>query len=215
MEWKLFVLPPSTLGFHTDHAFRSKHGTYRPKLATLVASNSDEAIRSTTTSAFATYSADNDAYIESIKTLSQLKGIGPATASLLLSCYDPAKVPFLSDQLFRYALWKRAKGQGWDRKIKYSVAEYVEMFSAVQGLRERLEKESGSSVSAMDLEKAAYVLAKEAEPGSKRYDVDEEGGKKEEVVEPQKPSKKRKSAANEDGNKKEEAGARSKAKRRR
>ncbi len=179
----------------SDPLSHSKHGTYRPNLANLVASNSEDAIRSTTKSAFATYEADNDSYNDSLKTLTKLKGIGPATASLLLSCHDPLKVPFFSDQLFRYSLWIRTHGQGWDRKIKYSISEYVEMFGKVEALRERLGKESGETVSALDLEKVAYVLAKEAKPGSKRYDVEGDGGDEEKDPQLEGPTKKRKGTA--------------------
>ena len=166
----------------------SKHGTFRPNHANLVATNNDSDILSATKSAFATYEADHDAYAASIAALSKLKGIGPATASLLLSCYDPIRIPFFSDQLFRYALWQRTAGCGWDRKIKYSTSEYKEMFEKVQALRERLESESGQEVSALTLEKVAYVLGKEAQLDSKQDAV--QGGKREEDDEPVQPSKK-------------------------
>ena len=171
----------------------SKHGTYRPKLASLVASNSDEDLITTTKDAFAIYEADNDAYINSIQTLTKLKGIGPATASLILSCYDPEKIPFFSDQLFRYSLWKRTSGQGWDRKIKYNLGEYKEMFEKVKELKARLEKEHGKLVSVLDLEKFAYVLAKGAQPTSKRYPIDGGDGVGEKFDQLSKTSEKRKS----------------------
>ena len=158
-----------------------KHGTYRPNLAKLVSSNSDADIHSTTKTAFSSYEADNDDFAKSITTLSKLKGIGPATASLLLSCYDPIKVPFFSDELFRWLHWEEAKGKGWDSKINYSMKEYKSLFEKVQELRERLEKANETTVAAINIEKAAYVLGRTAASGSKRA-LDMEDEEKEAVV---------------------------------
>jgi len=83
-----------------------------------------------------------------------LKGIGPATAALLLSTSDLEKMPFFSDELFRWALWENKSGAGWDRKIKYSIKEYSELKEKVDGLRERVGK------GAVEAEKVAYVLGK-------------------------------------------------------
>ena len=124
-------------------------------------------MRETTKSAFEIYDADNNECANSITALSKLKGIGPATASLLLSCHDPLKVPFFSNELFKYVIWERRRGHGWDRKIKYSMDEYSEMFERATALRERLKKESGKSISMTDIEKVAYVLGKEANSGYK------------------------------------------------
>lgn len=95
--------------------------------------------------------------------MSTLKGIGPATASLLLSCYDPVKVPFFADEVYRYFHWEEAKNKGWDRKIKYTMKEYKDLFDKVQVLQERLENESGEQVTAIEIEKMAYVLSKQAQ----------------------------------------------------
>ncbi|KAL9135882.1 MAG: hypothetical protein Q9175_002907 [Cornicularia normoerica] len=138
--------------------WKLKHGTYRPNLAKLVAANSVKDVRETTKNAFEVYEADKEDYGKSITALNKLKGIGPATSSLLLSCYDPVKIPFFSDELYRYLLWEEAKSKGWDRKINYTIKEYKTLFERVASLRERLEKESGKEVSAIDIEKAAYVL---------------------------------------------------------
>lgn len=163
-----------TNDIHRDLKSYSKHGTFRPNLFNLVASNPGADILSTTKAAFAIYEADNTSYAVSIKILTRLKGVGPATASLLLSCYDPVEIPFLSDDLFRYALWERKTGYGWDRKIKYSMKEYDKMYEKVRVLVVRLDTEGGEVVSALDLEKVAYVLGKEAER-AKGYDVDDDG----------------------------------------
>ena len=138
----------------------SKHGTFRPNLAKLIASNTPEEVRTTTANAFAEYAQDEASYAKAITALSKLKGIGPATASLLLACYDPVRVPFFSDELYRYLHWSEAKGKGWDRKINYSMKEYKDLYEKTQALRERLEKESGDVVKTIDLEKMAYALGK-------------------------------------------------------
>lgn len=143
--------------------WKLKHGTYRPNLAKLVASNSVKDVREVTRSAFAIYESNNADYSKAVTALSKLKGIGPATASLLLSCYDPVKVPFFADELYRYLHWEEAKNKGWDRKIKYTMKEYKDLFDSLQILRERLEKESGEKVTAIEIEKMAYVLGKQAQ----------------------------------------------------
>ncbi|KAM0803730.1 hypothetical protein BDR22DRAFT_839743 [Usnea florida] len=160
--------------------WKLKHGTYRPNLAKLVASNSATDVRATTKSAFEVYEAHKEDYDKSITALSKLKGIGPATASLLLSSYDPMAIPFFSDEIYRYVLWEEAKLKGWDRKINYTIKEYRALFERVAALRKRLEEASGEIVSAVHIEKAAYVLGKNAlpnSPGSSRVTEDAEDDK--------------------------------------
>ncbi|MCJ1463264.1 hypothetical protein MMC07_001870 [Pseudocyphellaria aurata] len=147
--------------------WKLKHGTYRPNLAKLVAGNKMQDVRTTTKNAFKDYAAENSRFAKSITTLTKLKGIGPATASLLLACYDPAKVPFFSDELFRYMHWSDTNTRGWDRKISYTMKEYKDLFEKVQVLRQRLEKESGQAIKVIDIEKCAYALAKKAEQDHK------------------------------------------------
>lgn len=60
-------------------------------------SNEALLIEDTTRKAF---SNDADDVAAAVKTLTGLKGIGPATASLLLSVYAPESVPFFSDVSF-------------------------------------------------------------------------------------------------------------------
>lgn len=111
--------------------------------------NSEEFVKETTIAGFSA-----DSWNESLNTLTKLKGIGPATAALLLSTSDPEKLPFFSDELFRWAFWDPKSGSGWDRKIKYSAKEYRELKKKVDGLRDRLGK------GAIEAEKVAYVLGK-------------------------------------------------------
>ncbi|KAL9583139.1 MAG: hypothetical protein Q9212_002888 [Teloschistes hypoglaucus] len=157
--------------------WKLKFGTYRPKLATLVASNSVSEVRQTTSSAFSIFSSDDTPNpAKAITTLSKLKGIGPASASLILSCYDPTTIPFFSDELSRWLHWEikdekstkrkrtvESKDEGWNRKIKYTAKEYAAIFEKTNELRERLSKEAGEEIKAVSVEKAAYAIAKEIE----------------------------------------------------
>ncbi|KAF2625366.1 hypothetical protein BU25DRAFT_493001 [Macroventuria anomochaeta] len=133
--------------------WKLKHGTYRPALMNLVKSNPADVFKSTTQEAFASHRDDGDV-MKALKILTKLRGIGPATASLLLSVYQPDQVPFFSDELFRWTHWDSPGKSGWLRIIKYNVTEYKEILASVEGLRKRL------GVKAVDAEKVAYVLGK-------------------------------------------------------
>ena len=169
-----------------------KHGTYRPNLAKLVASNSVEDICDITRDAFKIYEADNQDYGKAITALSKLKGIGPATSSLLLSCYDPVRVPFFSDELYRYLHWEEGRSKGWDRKINYSIKEYKSLFEKLTELRERLEKDSGKDIPAIDIEKAAYVLGKNALPRPEKLPSNSENAEDDKALRPPSPKRRRK-----------------------
>lgn len=113
----------------------------------------------TTTAGFSAESRSS-----SVEILTKLKGIGPATAALLLSTYDPEKLPFFSDELFRWVFWDDKVGGRWDRKIKYSLKEYRELVARVDELRKRLGR------GALDAEKVAYVLGKRETPLGRQGD---------------------------------------------
>lgn len=136
---------------------RRKHGTFRPKLLALVQSNDTETVLETTTKAFELYSSSDESPLPALKVLTQLRGIGPATASLLLSVLVPKDVPFFSDELFRWSCWDEAGAGGWKRSIKYTAKEYAMVVESVGVLRKRL----GEEVHAVDVERVAWVLGKE------------------------------------------------------
>lgn len=131
----------------------------------LVKSNTEEAVKSTTTAAFSLNLSKPDIAVveKAINELVKLKGIGPASASLLLSVYDSDDLPFFSDELLHFVnetgAFSPTKG-GRSIKIAYSIKEYRELFRKVHQLRDRLKHEDGNSVSALDLEMTAYVLAR-------------------------------------------------------
>lgn len=153
----------------------SGHGTFRPSLRKLVESNTDETVEQCTREAFETYEKHDDQWDKVVVTLAKgLRGVGPATASLLLNTYNSEKVPFFSDELFRWVMFSKGKGNGWDRKIKYSAKEYQELYKRVGTLRERLGKESEKTITSVQVEMVAYVLGKRRIEGVKRKEIDEE-----------------------------------------
>lgn len=94
--------------------------------------------------------------LDSLKELTKLRGIGPATASLLLSVMRPETIPFFSDELFRWCCWDHPESPGgWARKIKYNVKEYQQLLGHVEFTMKKL------GVRAVDMEKVAWVLGRE------------------------------------------------------
>jgi hypothetical protein len=171
-----------------------KHGTYRPQLLALLRLNIDTMIENTTKGAFGklTLSTYSQTKIgdkitpnphDALTHLTKLRGIGPATASLLLSVYEPALVPFFSDEVFRWCMWgdppgtgsgKNAGATGWKRPIKYNVKEYVEVVERIAQVVERL------GVSAVECEKVAWVLGNEGVGLDEAVDGDVDGEKENE-----------------------------------
>ena len=141
------------------------HGKWRPMLAGLVQRNTEGAVHAQTRDAFKAFSEGSKSPDETklaVNTVSKLQGIGPATASLLLSVFDPDVVPFFSDELFRWCFFDDGRGKGWDREIKYNVKEYVELYCRVQEIKTRFKKSFDRDVSAVEIEKVAYVLGRTA-----------------------------------------------------
>jgi len=125
----------------------------------LVTNNSEAAVKEATESAFA-----HAEPLKALDILTKLSGIGPATASLLLSVNSPESIPFFSDELFRFVhLEKNGKGEmiGWDRKIAYNKKEYTQVYETCTRLRDGLNAKAASDeqISMLDLEKHAYVLS--------------------------------------------------------
>ncbi|KAJ5159100.1 uncharacterized protein N7500_008751 [Penicillium coprophilum] len=170
--------------------WKTKHGVSRPMLMGMVKSNTVATITKSTSTAFAALPdvdpvvAPNDAFPQtSLDALTApIRGVGPATASLILSIatvFADAKkqVPFYSDDVY---LWlclsdfpegpnpeaqkpsKHKKPNG-ELIAKYNVNEYRDLWNASQQLRARLnnsvrERSGDGPVSFIDIERAAYVL---------------------------------------------------------
>jgi hypothetical protein len=146
---------PCALVFHatilSKLTWYSSHGTFRPSLKGLVQQNSEEFVKETTIAGF---SAEAESWNDSMNILTKLKGIGPATAALLLSTSNPEELPFFSDEIFRWAFWQDKTGDRWDHKIKYSLKEYRELKGKIDELTDRIGR------GAIEIEKVAYVLGK-------------------------------------------------------
>jgi hypothetical protein len=148
----------SLIRLHDADLILSKHGTFRPKLLQLVSSNPSDEIKSLTKSVFDTYSRSSELDRPALVTqLAKLKGVGPATASLILCTCDPETTIFFGDEVFRWLSWDEpSKGpKGWTRQISYTAKEYRRFDELATDLRKRL------NVKAIDIEKVGYVLGKE------------------------------------------------------
>ena len=118
-------------------------------------------------------------------TLLTLTGVGPATASLLLSAARPSDIPFFSDEIYALLVHGDSHDDGADKdddsdevtpttlpklKLKYDVKEYAALLSAFDKLRLDLDK-----LSAVTLEKAAWAYAHlSALPSSRREKIQQD-----------------------------------------
>ncbi|KAI1137208.1 hypothetical protein F5Y05DRAFT_82087 [Hypoxylon sp. FL0543] len=129
--------------------WKLRHGKFRPTLMKLVSENDEEPVKFMIEEAVKRYRADSNAP-KALGIIAKLRGIGPATGSLLLSVHEPKDVIFFSDEAFN---WLCHDGQ--NSSIKYTAKEYEELNAAAQALAKRL------GVDVVDIEKVAYVLMKE------------------------------------------------------
>lgn len=123
----------------------------------LVSSNDGAAARSTIQRAVAAHRAEPDVLASSaLAVLAELRGVGPATASLLLAVHDPDRVVFFGDEVFH---WLCAAPPA-----KYSAGEYRMLHERAGELAARL------AVTAADIERVAFVLVRDhgAAPAAKK-----------------------------------------------
>lgn len=148
VHWKLLVPHPSpcVLGARLTAWWRRQRGHFRPRLLALVASNPAARLRQVVDGALQGYWADGDV-AKATQALCALRGVGPATASLLLAVSHPERVVFFSDEAF---FWLCAGGR--PVPLRYSAAEYAALSRAAVQVADRL------SVPVVDVEKVAYVL---------------------------------------------------------
>ncbi|PWN18792.1 hypothetical protein BCV69DRAFT_300948 [Microstroma glucosiphilum] len=125
-------------------------GKFRPTLLPLLSSNSPDLVANTTRQAFSQYAATPAGALASLKTLCVLKGIGPATASLLLSLYSPETEAFMSDEALLCL----------DCKVGYTEKDW-------KGFREKVTKavQEGKWESAKELEKGCWAWAMRVQGG--------------------------------------------------
>lgn len=116
-DWMLDALPaairarrpPHLTGAELSRVMRWKlrRGQFRPRLQQFVDALLEDDVVATTRGALATVAADAGASAGAVRAavrqLSELRGVGPATASAILSAFD-RRVPFMSDEALRVAI---------------------------------------------------------------------------------------------------------------
>lgn len=115
----------------------------------LVTSNDPSFVQDIVKQAKISYQKDKNVSA-ALDVLTKLRGIGPATASLLLAVLDPDDVPFFGDEVF---YWLCCDGE--TLPIKYNAKEYKELNEHSKKLAKRL------GVKAVEIERVAYVLMKQ------------------------------------------------------
>ncbi|GAB1731275.1 hypothetical protein NU195Hw_g4244t1 [Hortaea werneckii] len=154
--------------------WKLSHGKFRPTLQKLVDSNDVMTVKTTAIEAYrmlppTNITAPSTENIQKVlDVFTRLKGVGAATATLLMASYDQTNIPFFSDEVYRWVhhddaptrpALKGGGASGWTREVRYTIKDYLDFYPKVQQLRERLNLESnGAHVTALDVEKVAYVL---------------------------------------------------------
>ncbi|KAF8860105.1 hypothetical protein BDZ45DRAFT_567692, partial [Acephala macrosclerotiorum] len=133
--------------------WKVRHGTFRPGLTKKIGSNSNEEIAAALKDAFDHYASNKDDIHGTVEKLRALKGVGPATASLLLAIHDPLNVVFFSDELHRWLV-----SDGEKKTLRYTTKEFEELFSAATTFMARI------NCTPIELEKVAFTLIQESEP---------------------------------------------------
>lgn len=130
------------------------HGQHRPFLPGMVKKNDPGRVKEVTSSAYeiqagASYVGGDvpESLNKALREAALLNGIGPATATLVCSIYDPTNVSFFEDELMAWLCPDIAK-------LKYTWAEYNLLFAEISKLRERL----GPEHKAVDVEKVGFVV---------------------------------------------------------
>ncbi|KAB5549958.1 hypothetical protein GE09DRAFT_1174693 [Coniochaeta sp. 2T2.1] len=129
--------------------WKLRHGKFRPTLMNLVSSNPPDFVKQTVKDASDSYTKNSDA-AAALAILTKLKGIGPATASLLLAVLDPDRVIFFADEAF---YWLCCGGK--KESIKYNAKEYQALSEEARKLCKRLK------VKAVDVERVAFVIMRQ------------------------------------------------------
>ncbi|KAH9264884.1 hypothetical protein BASA83_011631 [Batrachochytrium salamandrivorans] len=131
--------------------WKLRRGTFRPTLLAAVASNSEKTILTATTAAKLLLSQTSSSckhpstskILDAIKVVSELTGVGPATASAILACSSD-RVPFMSDEAL-VAL------QGTDpAKLKYTIKQYTELLTVLTEKAAELNHAAASSSTAIN-----------------------------------------------------------------
>ena len=141
--------------FRDADELSSTHGIHRPFLPGMIQKNSEaEVIEHTSEAANVIEGLSLKQPIDKISTtiisaldhVCKLKGVGPATGTLILSIFNPQIVPFFEDELFYWLCPE------YTAKLKYDKKEYKLLLAKVLNIVQ------SKSVDAKMLEQAAYVV---------------------------------------------------------
>lgn len=137
-------------------------GKWRPRLQEMIASNGAKETKEITQSALANSRLTLE---DKMKTLTQLKAVGPATASLILTIFDES-VPFFSDE---FAAFHLPKGE----KPKYNMSEYKTLVSLNEAWIRSEAGEESSKPSAREVEEMVWYWIR-SDRSSKIVDTKED-----------------------------------------
>ncbi|KAI9202176.1 uncharacterized protein BJ171DRAFT_187003 [Polychytrium aggregatum] len=114
-------------------------GKFRPRLFSLVTSNTDQLVQKATHDGLAAVTPVStlDSVVRAIQALSVLSGVGVATASAILSIYDPS-VPFMSDEALAEV--------GPAGKLAYTLPAYKRLYETLKSKAAELNKLEGKSL---------------------------------------------------------------------
>lgn len=105
-----------------------------------------------------------EAALSAVKILCNLKGIGPATASLLVAVHFPNEAIFFSDEVYAWL----CGGASHSPPSKYNAKEYEDVARDMVKLLNRLPEQYG----AQDVEQVAYVVMYDKKNGSTAVKVE-------------------------------------------
>ena len=123
--------------------WKLRRGVFRPTLMGLIRRNDNKSVVDITKDGFKAAELN---VVEGLDVLCQLKGVGPATASVILSVYLPSEVPFMSDEAMDAIL-------GLPRL--YTKPQFIQFQKAILEKTEEL----GSLWSPSEIEKALWCTA--------------------------------------------------------
>ncbi|ELU06856.1 hypothetical protein CAPTEDRAFT_164778 [Capitella teleta] len=128
--------------------WKLSRGKFRPRLIEFAASNSEEKVKASTEEAF--QSASKGKLTAAIKTLTELKGIGPATASAILTAGCGQEVAFMADESVWGILGKQS--------LKYDLKEYLCFMEEILSIRNRLTEQGEISWTAHNVELCIWTF---------------------------------------------------------